>query len=271
MTHIGLLGCCAGLLASAAAPHISLALSLRSGIATSQQNSLHANLFASGQDLLRTTATPTAAEKTDDCLEIINKLRKENLKDLLETLTKAEGSDVIASLKKLQIENPDQLSAAKIAEKLAGSDNQNCESGKSANAKTYPGLVIPFPHDENFNCNALIQATYTAGLDHLKQSNFEPSTGTYDVDRAPFNNLDASNVAFLLSAKGTKVSCAATEDCEEGHDILFCYFIEPLRNGEKPFTTELYNALWGLEAGAASISVPSVATVLLVLALSIRT
>lgn len=27
----------------------------------------------------------------------------------------------------------------------------------------YPGLVILFAHDTNFDCNALIQATYTAG------------------------------------------------------------------------------------------------------------
>ncbi|CDJ43260.1 SAG family member [Eimeria tenella] len=269
MTYVGLLACYAGLLASAAAPHFSSAISLRAGTATSQKSSLRTNLFASGQDLLRTTTAPTANEKTQDCLEIINTLRKENLQDLLGTLTKAEESDVTASLKKIKIEGSDELSTAKIAAKLAGSDAQNCESGESANAKTYPGLVIPFPHTTDFDCNTLIQATYTAGLDHLKQSNFEPSTGTYDVDKTPFNNVDASNVAFLLSAKSTKVSCAATEDCAGGHDVLFCYFIDPLQSGDQAFTTELYNALWGLEAGAASISVPSVATILLVLALGI--
>ncbi|CDJ70084.1 SAG family member [Eimeria necatrix] len=270
MTHVGFLVYCAGLLASAALPHFSSALSLRSGIATSQQNSLHANLFASGQDLLRTLTAPTGADKTDDCLEIINKLRKENLEDLLETLTKAQGSDVTASLKKLGIQDPAEPTTANIAEKLAGEDN-TCQSGINANAEKYPGLVIPFTHETDFDCSTLIRATYTAGLDHLKQSNFDPSTGTYNVEKPPFDDVDASNVAFLLSAKSTEVSCAATNNCNDGHNVLFCYFLEPLRTGEKPFTTELYNALWGLQTGAASIAVPSVATVLLVLTLIIRT
>ncbi|CDJ70089.1 SAG family member [Eimeria necatrix] len=269
MAHVGLLACYAGLLASAAAPHSSLALSLRSGTATSQQNSLRTNLFTS-EDVSSPTP-PAAEEKTGDCLEIINKLRQENLKDLLGTLTKANDTDVSTSLKKINIDNAENLTAAKIAQTLAGSDAESCESGENANAETYPGLVIPFLHSTEFDCDALIQATYTAGLDHLKQSNFEPSTGTYDAAKAPFDNINASNVAFLLSAKSTKVSCAATNNCNAGHDVLFCYFIDPLQKGQKPFTTELYNALWGLEAGAASISVPSVTTVLLALALMIRT
>ncbi|CDJ43259.1 SAG family member [Eimeria tenella] len=271
MTHIGLLACFGGLLASATAPHITLALSLRSGTAASQQSSLRTNLFASGQDLQGTTTAPTGADKTEECLDIINKLRDENLKDLLGTLTKAKENDVTASLKEIGIEDPAEPTTAKIAEKLAGNDVQSCESGKSANAKTYPGLVIPFAHDRDFDCKALIQATYTAGLDHLKQLNFEPSTGTYNAEKAPFDNIDASNVAFLLSAKSKTVSCAATENCEGGHDVLFCYFMEPLQKGQKPFTTELYNALWGLETGTASISVPNAFTALSVLALMIRT
>ncbi|CDJ43262.1 SAG family member [Eimeria tenella] len=269
MTHIRLLACYAGLLASAAAPYFSSALSLRSSPATSQQNGLSTNLSVTGQELQRTTA-PTGAEKTEDGLDIINKLRRENLKDLLGTLTKAQESEVTASLKEMGKTDPANLTAAKIAQTLAGS-SETCELGENADAKTYPGLAIPFAHSTNFECSALIQGTYTAGLSQLKQSNFDPSTGTYDVESAPFNNVDASNVAFLLSAKSTKVSCAATEDCTGGHDVLFCYFIDPLRKGDKPFTTELYNALWGLEAGAASISVPSVATVLSVLALVTRT
>ncbi|CDJ63602.1 SAG family member [Eimeria necatrix] len=271
MAHVGLLACCAGLLASAAAPHFSSALSLRSGTAAPQQNSLSTNLFAFSQDLLRSTTPPQADEKTEDCLEIINKLRKENLKDLLGTLTKAGDEEVTASLKENEIQDPEEPTAASIAAKLAGSDVQTCESGKSANATTYPGLVIPFAYDTEFNCNTLIQETYTAGLNHLKQSNFDPSTGTYNLENAPFNNVDASNVAFLLSEKSKKVSCAATKDCKAGHDVLFCYFIEPLQEGEKPFTPELYNALWGLETDTAFISVPSVATVLLVSALIIWT
>ncbi|CDJ70083.1 SAG family member [Eimeria necatrix] len=270
MTHVGLLACYAGLLASAAAPSFSSALSLRFGTAISEQNGLRTNLFATGQESLRTTTPPQAEEKTNDCLAVINKLRSESLKDLLGTLTRPHEDEVIASLEELGIPDPEELNAAKIAEKLAGDDVQNCESGKSANAKTYPGLVTPFAHSMDFNCNTLIQKTYTDGLNHLKESNFEPSTGTYDVENAPFNNVDASNVAFLLSSKSTKVSCAATQDCADGHDVLFCYFIDPLQKGDKPFTPELYNALWGLETGAASISVPSVATVLLLLALSIR-
>ncbi|CDJ70091.1 SAG family member [Eimeria necatrix] len=271
MTPVGLPAFYAGLLASAAAPQFLSALSLRSSTATSQQNSLRTNSFASGQDLLWLTTAPAATDKTEDCLEIINKLRKENLKDLLGTLTQADETEVTASLQKIGKTDPESPTAVKIAAKLAGETTETCESGKDANATMYPGLVIPFAHDKNFDCNALIQATYTAGLDHLKQSNFDPSTGTYDAAKAPFNNIDASNVAFLLSAESTKVSCAATENCEGGHDVLFCYFIEPLQAGEKPFTTELYNALWGLETGAAFISVPSVATVLLALALMIRT
>ncbi|CDJ43251.1 SAG family member (sag23) [Eimeria tenella] len=269
MIHVGLLACYAGLLASTAAPHFSSALSLRSGTATSQQNSLRTNLFATGQDLLRTTTAPVAEEKTNDCLAIINKLRNENLKDLLGTLTKATDGEVTASLTKIGQKDAESLTAAKIAAKLAGENVDTCDSGKNADAKTYPGLVIPFAPSTQFDCNALIQATYTAGLNHLKQSNFGPSTGTYDPAKAPFDKVEASNVAFLLSAKSTKVSCGATKDCKAGHNVLFCYFVEPLRTGEMPFTTELYNALWGL-GSAAFVSFPSVATVLLVLALSIR-
>ncbi|CDJ70087.1 SAG family member [Eimeria necatrix] len=253
---------------TAVAPDFSSALSLRSGTGTSQQNGLSSNLFTSERVSVRTE--PAADEITKDCLDIINKLRKENLKGLLGTLTKADDTEVTAILKTIEVDSPANLTAAKIAEMLAGNDIESCESGKSANAKTHPGFVIPFAHDTEFKCNALIQATYTAGLDHLKQSNFEPSTGAYDVENAPFNNVDASNVAFLLSAKSSKVSCAATNNCNAGHNVLFCYFIEPLRKGDKSFTTELYNALWGLETGAAFTSVPTVATVLFVLALIIR-
>ncbi|CDJ63601.1 SAG family member [Eimeria necatrix] len=270
MTHVGLLACYAGLLASATAPQLSSALSLRSGTEMSQQNGLRTNLLASDEDLPQTPTPPQADDKTGDCLEIINKLRKENLKDLLGTLTKADDTEVTQSLKKIEIEQPENPTAATIAVTLAGDNVETCNSGINANAETYPGLVIPFTHETEFDCSAFIQATYTAGLDHLKQSNFDPSTETYDVENAPFDNVDASNVAFLLSAKSTKVSCAATNNCSAGHDVLFCYFIEPLQKGEKPFTPELYNALWGLETGAASISVPSVPTVLFVLALIIR-
>ncbi|CDJ63603.1 SAG family member [Eimeria necatrix] len=268
MTHAGLLAWYAGLLASAAAPHFSLAVSLRSGTAASHQNSLRTNLFAFSQD---SPTAPAADEKTGDCLAIINKLRSENLKNLLGTLTEANDGEVTASLTTIDVTGADGLTAKKIASKLAGENVETCDLGENANAKTYPGLVIPFAPSTQVDCNALIQATYTAGLDHLKQSNFDPSTGTYDATKAPFDKVDASNVAFLLSAKSTKVSCAATNNCSAGHNVLFCYFIEPLQTGEKPFTTELYNALWGLETGSASISVPSVATVLLVLALIIRT
>ncbi|CDJ43265.1 SAG family member (sag20) [Eimeria tenella] len=270
MTPVALLTCYAGLLASAAAPHFSSALSLRSGTATSQQNSLHTNSLVPSEDSAQAATPPTAEEKTDDCLTTINKLRSENLKSLLGTLTEAVESEVTESLKKIGKTEPQNPTAKTIAVKLAGNDIQSCESGESAKATTYPGLVIPFPHSTNFDCNALIQATYTAGLDHLKQSKFEPSTGTYDAAQAPFDNINAGNVAFLLSAESTKVSCAATNNCKAGYNVLFCYFIDPLQKGQKPFTTELYNALWGLEAGAAFISAPSVATVLLVLAVMIR-
>ncbi|CDJ63605.1 SAG family member [Eimeria necatrix] len=270
MAHVGLLAYYAGLLASAAAPHFSLALSLRSGTATSQQNSLSTNLFASGQDLLRTE--PTAEDKTTDCLDIINKLRGENLKGLLETLSTADEQEVTQSLKTIRvpITDPADPTAKKIAVKLAG-DTNTCESGKDANAEKYPGLVIPYAHGTQPKCSDLIQETYTAGLNHLKELNFDPSAGTYDVAVAPFNNVDASNVAFLLWEESKKVSCAATNNCSAGHNVLFCYFIDPLQEGDKPFTTELYNALWGLETGAAFTSLPSVATVLLALALMIRT
>ncbi|CDJ43261.1 SAG family member [Eimeria tenella] len=268
MTHVGLLACYAGLLASAAAPFLS-ALSLRSSTATSVKNSLRTNLLASGQD--SPVTAPAGENKTEDCLATINRLRSENLKGLLGTLNKAEDKEVTASLKTIQIQEDTDATAVTIAVKLAGEDVHTCASGKDANAKKYPGLVIPFAHGDNFECNALIQATYAAGLDHLKQSSFDSSTGIYDTTKDPFDKVEASNVAFLLSAKSTKVSCAATKDCNAGHNVLFCYFISPLQKGQKPFTTELYNALWGLEAGAASVSVPSAATVLLVLALIVRT
>ncbi|CDJ62190.1 SAG family member [Eimeria necatrix] len=196
------------------------------------------------------------------CLTIINTLRTENVRGLLKTLTEAGNSKVTESLKKIQLGGLDSPTAQTIAAELEGTKAASCNLGESASAKKYPGLVIPFAHDADFDCAALIQETYTAGLSPLKQSNFDPSSGTYDNTQAPFDNVAASNVAFILSAKSTKVSCAATKDCEAGHDVLFCYFIEPLQAGDKPFTAELYNALWGLETGAASISAPSVVTAL---------
>ncbi|CDJ43253.1 SAG family member, partial [Eimeria tenella] len=264
--HVGLLTSYAGLLA--AAPHFSFALSLRSGTVASQKNTLSTNLFASGQDLLRTTTYPTADDRTKECLATINELRSENLKGLLRTLAETNGEEVTESLTTINVDNPASPTADKVAVKLAGEDVNTCASGKDADAKTYPGLVIPFTHETQFNCSALIQAAYTAGLNHLKQSNFEPSTGAYNAENVTFNNVNASNVAFLLSEKSKKVSCAAAKDCKAGYNV-FCYFIEPLRTGDKPFT--LYNALWGLETGAAFISVSSVIAVLVVFALIIRT
>ena len=75
-----------------------------------------------------------------DCLAIINKLRSENLKDLLGTLTEAGDEEATESLKKIEIKDPAESTAAKIAVKLAGTDVQKCESGKGANA-TVVGLL----------------------------------------------------------------------------------------------------------------------------------
>lgn len=70
-----------------------------------------------------------------DGLDIINKLRRENLKDLLGTLTKAQESEVTASLKEMGKTDPANLTAAKIAQTLAGS-SETCELGENADAKT---------------------------------------------------------------------------------------------------------------------------------------
>ncbi|CDJ62191.1 SAG family member [Eimeria necatrix] len=266
MTRVGLIACYAGVLASVATPKLSSALSLRSATESSQESRDGFALFIS----IEQTA-PKADDKTDECLTIINTMRTGAVKGLLEALTKAQDNEVTESLKKLKKEGEENTTAKTIAAKLAGTDATTCDSAASANAETYPGLVIPFAYDTKFDCNALIEETYTAGLSHLKESRFDPSTGKYDINEVPFNNVAASNVAFLMSSKSTKVSCAATKDCTGGHNILFCYFVEPLQNGEAPFTTELYNALWETETGAASISVPSAATGLLSLALILLT
>lgn len=70
-----------------------------------------------------------------ECLDIINELRKENLKDLLGSLSAAKENEVIASLKKIGTQDPEEPTTVNIAKKLAGEDN-TCGSGKDANAKT---------------------------------------------------------------------------------------------------------------------------------------
>ena len=71
-----------------------------------------------------------------DCLTTINKLRSENLKSLLGTLTEAVESEVTESLKKIGKTEPQNPTAKTIAVKLAGNDIQSCESGESAKATT---------------------------------------------------------------------------------------------------------------------------------------
>ncbi|CDJ62187.1 SAG family member [Eimeria necatrix] len=266
MARVGLLTCYAGLMASVAAPNFSLALSLRSAAGIFQENRLSSTLYVSTEK-----TPPTAEDKTNECLTIINTLRTENFNGLLTALATADDGEVTASLDKIQKKTLESPTAKKIAEALAGDDATTCDLAASANAETYPGLVIPFAYNTTFDCKALIRATYEAGLSHLRESSFDPSTDTYNVTLAPFNNVAASNTAFLLSSKSAKVSCAATKNCEAGQNVLFCYFIDPLQTGDAPFTTEVYNALWGVGKGAASILVPSVSTALLSLALTILT
>ncbi|CDJ62189.1 SAG family member [Eimeria necatrix] len=146
------------------------------------------------------------------CVSIINVLRKENLRDLLKPLTKADDSELTVSLEEIQVDEADNLTAQTIAVKLAGAEAATCNLRETAGTEKYTGVVIPSAHNTDFDCNALIQATYTAGLPHLEESNFDPTTSKYVIE-APFNNVAVSTVAFLLSAKSAKVSCAATKDC----------------------------------------------------------
>lgn len=86
-----------------------------------------------------------------DCLAIINKLRSENLKDLLGTLAKAEDTEVTESLKAIKIEEPASPTAPKIAVTLAGSNVDTCESGEGANAKKV-GLWVSEYHSAAAFC-----------------------------------------------------------------------------------------------------------------------
>ncbi|CDJ37173.1 SAG family member [Eimeria tenella] len=274
MTYVGLFACYAGMLASVVIPNCSLALSLCSTTEVSQDSRLGSTLFVSVQQ-----TPPTADDKTDECLTIINDMRTQTAKGLLEALTKAQDGEVTESLKSIKKEEVQGATAKTIAAKLGGTDAATCEFAASANAQTvwlqYPGLVIPFAYGTKLDCISLIQTTYRDGRDYL-ENRFRSAGPTlthqqakYNFTEAPFNNVAASNVAFLMSSKSKKVSCAATENCTGGHNILFCYFIDPLQTGDAPFITEVYNALWGVGKGAVSISVPSVSTALLSLALII--
>lgn len=64
---------------------------------------------------------------------------------------------------------------------------------------------------------------------------FIAAKGTYNVTKAPFNNVAASNVAFMMSDKSSKMSCAATTNCEAGYNVLYCHFIESLKTGDSTF------------------------------------
>ncbi|CDJ62193.1 SAG family member [Eimeria necatrix] len=261
MSRLSQLACYAGLIAGATAPNFSAAVSIWSATVNPHGKSLDIGLpsFADAG------TAPAADDKTDECLPVLNKLRVEGLNNLLSELAKAEENDVTSSLqpsKKLG----DKTKVTEIAVELAGED-KNCAATNAA-ASPYSGLVITFDYSTAFDCEALINESFTAGLSHLQQANYDASDEAAKMGKAPLDNLAAKNLARMVSTKAKKVACAATTDCEQGKNVLFCYFIEPLEEDEtKPIEADVYEALLERQRGSAWITVPGITAALFSLAL----
>ncbi|CDJ62182.1 SAG family member [Eimeria necatrix] len=191
----------------------------------------------------------------------MNMLRVLNLRDhALEALEPETKTPSEEEEEEEEAVDTKSKTALEIAKELAGTSADKCEAGATANAKTYTGLVIPFEYSTTFDCGSLIQGHFAAGLSHIQESNFDPATGTYDTSSAPFDNLSASNVANIMWSKSKTASCAVTKNCQAGHNVLYCRFVESITSKDKPFTTELYEALLQRQAGSSSIELTSIAT-----------
>ncbi|CDJ37171.1 SAG family member (sag15) [Eimeria tenella] len=252
MYRPGLLTCYTGLLIGAATSNFSVAIRNHSAPANPHNDSVDTLAFIQ--------AVPVAIEAVDAttvCLPTMNMLRVLNLRDqsleALEPDTDETTGDAEEGVSKSK-------TALEIAKELAGTDAATCETGATANAKAHTGLVIPFEYSTAFDCGALIQGHFAAGLSHIQESNFDPATGKYDTGIAPFDNLSASNIANIMWSKSKTASCAVTKNCRGGHNVLYCRFVDPITNADTPFTTELYEALLQRQAGSSSIAFTSIAT-----------
>ncbi|CDJ62183.1 SAG family member [Eimeria necatrix] len=258
MYRPGVLTCYIGLLAGAATGNFSAAVITRSA-----NTNPHYDIMDTGSALIQAATTAIDAEDvTAACLPTMNMLRVLNLRD--QALKALEPETGGASVEEGEgEEDQEELTksntAADIAKLLAGTAAETCEKGATADAKTHTGLVISFEFSATFDCGSLIQGHFSTGLSHIQESNFDPATGTYDTGKAPFDNLSASNVANIMWSKSTKASCAVTKNCKAGHNVLYCRFVEPITSKDKPFTTELYEALLQRQAGSSSIALPSIA------------
>ncbi|CDJ62199.1 SAG family member [Eimeria necatrix] len=262
MPQFGFLTCCAGLLAAAAASSYSGAVPIRSVTASPHRR----NLDTQQPSFVQEATPPTAQDKTDACLPILDALRTEGLNGQLAKLTKASDDDVNGSLSALQ--KSGKTKVIEIAAELAGSDKTSCDGAAIADSE-YPGLVIPFDHSTEFDCEALIDESFYAGLSHLQEKNYDPSAESSKLGDAPLDNLAAQNFAAILSYEAEKVACAATTDCAAGNNVLFCYFIPPLKKGTaKPINADVYEAVLNRPRGSASITIPAIAATLLSIALA---
>ncbi|CDJ37169.1 SAG family member [Eimeria tenella] len=246
-----------GLLAGAAIGNFSAAVLTRSA-----NTNPHYDIMDTETAFLQAVSTDIQTEDaTTVCLPTMNILRVLNLRDqALEALEPETGGASVGEEEEDREELPKSRTAADIAKELAGTKAETCESGATANANKHIGLVIPFEYSTTFDCGSLIQDHFAAGLSHMQESNFDPATGAYDTGKAPFDNLSASNVANIMWSKSTKASCAVTKNCQAGHNVLYCRLVEPITNADKPFTTELYEALLQRQAGSSSIALTSIAT-----------
>ncbi|CDJ37170.1 SAG family member (sag16) [Eimeria tenella] len=257
MLRPGLLACYIGLLAGAATASFSGAIITRSA-----NTNPHYDIVDAETAFVQNATTPIVAEDaTTACLPTMNMLRVLNLRDqALDALQPETGGASEDEEREEQGEHTKSKTTAEIAKELAGTKAETCEKGATADAKTHTGLVIPFEYSTVFDCGSLIQGHFAAGLSHMQESNFDPATGAYDTGKAPFDNLSASNVANIMWSKSTKASCAVTKNCQAGHNVLYCRLVEPITSQDKPFTTELYEALLQRQAGSSSIALTSIAT-----------
>nr|ABR53731.1 surface antigen 14 [Eimeria tenella] len=262
MPQFGLFTCYAGLLAGVAASSFSGAVPIRFVTASPHQRSLDTKLSSFAQE----SNPPTAEDKTDACLPILNGLRTEGLSAVLVGLKKAEEQDVSGSLTGLLPGSKTKVTD--IAAELAGSDKASCDGAAIKDSK-YPGLVIPSDHSTEFDCEALINDSFYAGLSHLEENNYDPSAESSQLGVAPLDNRAAQNLAAIVYDESEKVACAATTDCAAGNNVLFCYFVNPLKKEtKKPINAEVYEVLLKRPRGSASITIPAIAATLLSLALA---
>ncbi|CDJ62196.1 SAG family member [Eimeria necatrix] len=264
MSRIRLLACYAGLLAGTAAPNFSAAVPIRSAVISPHHGSLDTKQPSFAQD----ATPPTAKDQTEACLLVLNSLRAKGLNGLLNELTKANEDEVRESLQPAG-KSGNKTSVIEIAQELAGTDKSTCDA-TTANKSPYSGLVITFDHSAEFDCESLINESFTTGLNHLQEQNYDASADTTKLGEAPWDNLAAKNLAAIVSTKAEKVSCAATTDCEAGSNVLFCYFIQPLALDEvQPIKAEVYEALLRRQQGSACIPLPGITAALFTLALAI--